>query len=378
MKYIFVLSIFIGGTIFINSCSSKKTISVSEIKFKLTDKFFFTLDSVTTNDPESIQFFEDKNSKHTFLILFDEKSLNIDLYDYNSKKLARRISLEIDGPEGINSKSAIHGMYFHNPDSIFVANDYFINLINSKGSVFKRFKLLDPTKKLSGLPALNNNAVHIEKNKLYFPFWPDIDECKPASYTQALCMTELDLKTGNYSYFLPYPDGYRNGSFGPNYGYPFPVFNASSRSFVVSFPASPALVSYNIDTKQTTIEKKTATSLFQDIEAMDKPCDSYDNYTRFYVQNPSYEDLLYDKKNKLYYRVALKGRNDDDYNKGEFWKKGNIVILDANFNTLGEFVKDETYSNFNYLCHDGKIILLKKGEAENEIHFHAFEIDKTK
>ena len=115
----------------------------------------------------------------------------------------------------------------------------------------------------------------------------------------------------------------------------------------------------------------------------------YNGTLKSMCENPNYGNLLYDKYRDVYYRVCyLKTEIDNRENYMELWDFGrkifSIIILDKNFNIIGETVFPEYTYNPNLMYIDEKGLYISENHYKNtnydddKLIFRLFRLCKSK
>lgn len=115
----------------------------------------------------------------------------------------------------------------------------------------------------------------------------------------------------------------------------------------------------------------------------------YNGTLKSMCENPNYGNLLYDKYRNVYYRVCyLKTEIDNRENYMELWDFGrkifSIIILDKNFNIIGETVFPEYTYNPNLMYIDEKGLYISENHYKNtnydddKLIFRLFRLCKSK
>lgn len=163
------------------------------------DTIVFGLDSITSQLFSALEY----NSSSKTMSFIAEK--NILVYDYVSKSLIRKISINSSYP---TSYSML------NTDSIYIIDygDEKVLRINQDGNVLNEYKIIRGIKYFP-LPITKISPVVFKDNALFFTgnvAGEYIDENE--SNRMVLC--KLDLGSGKVSYFVPYPDIYQTYNWG--------------------------------------------------------------------------------------------------------------------------------------------------------------------
>lgn len=188
----------------------------------------------------------------------------------------------------------------------------------------------------------------------------------------------INLQTDSMKYGAGYPEQYRKGNFGGVY------FNSIYHTvdkegrFIYSHPADHYIYRYSPDL--TSYER-----IYMGSRYIDKICsleystlDIYKNKSlriRYYLEQPSYANIIYDKYRDLYYRVAqqpLKGWVDGT----SFVKPFSIIVMNSDSKIISETSVITDYNKLNlanmHITKDG-LMIQKRNEDNSKIEFVLYE-----
>lgn len=155
----------------------------------------------------------------------------------------------------------------------------------------------------------------------------------------------FDLCNKSNDYIVNYPELYVKYNWGGGLTYRLAYYDLCSESIVVSFPASHNLVKYSLLTGEQT-SSYAGSSAIEYIKSFPYPKDNpidEEKAWEWYMNNPSYEGVLYDKYLDRYYRIARLPVKTFDKDEVGNNKPIVIIILDKNLQYIGEVnLPDET------------------------------------
>ena len=109
-------------------------------------------------------------------------------------------------------------------------------------------------------------------------------------------------------------------------------------------------VSNDIDTTWTAYCLKSK-HITKDFSTKKKKPGSIAESMKMFAENPEYRVLIYDKYRNVYYRFAYPGievkPDDDVFKLGEFRRVFSVMIIDKDFNLIGETLMPENTYNVN-------------------------------
>jgi hypothetical protein len=149
--------------------------------------------------------------------------------------------------------------------------------------------------------------------------------------------TMIDLDKDSISYLISYPEQYVQFNWGGGLLYRQPYYDIDDTSIIVSFSADHHIVKYALDGNQNKFY--AGSSSVNKIKSFphdkDMPGNS-DEEWKWYMENPSYQNVIYDKYRKLYYRMVRLPIKDYVPTAIGNAKPVVIVVLDSKLNYLGE------------------------------------------
>ncbi|MDR2145114.1 MAG: DUF4221 domain-containing protein [Tannerella sp.] len=319
-------------------------------------------------------------------LTFQNTSNQLLFYDLNTEDFLYKIQLEREGPNGISRPS---GYYIEDLNNIYITSSMprILYKIDSTGTVIQKIPY---GKTDSGYEIISQSSwstvytplVFID-SKLYLSQHPW--QGNPVSKTP-LCVV---IDTLNQSYVLPYPfpplieDGELFTA--PDATSFSRIFNG--KEFVYSFFSDENIHVANIG--HTDVRKyKIKSQYIGKIVIKNISISDMYEHAKFRYGNPLYGNLIYDPYRKLYYRFAYPGvdlENGPDYISltalGR--KKFSIIILDKNFNVVGETMFPEWVycPSVMFVSRDGLYICnnhpMSSSFNEDILSFECFEVKKN-
>lgn len=331
--------IFIASIILV-SCEQRGKIknrksNLSELKYHLQakDSISFHLDSVTS------YFFvasEYNKKMNIYSFLFNKSIL---LYDYDSQHFLKKIEINSLHPTSYTIKDL---------DSILVF-DYDQNeilLADSVGHFYKRIKV-DNNIPYYPAPIVKTAPIILNENNIIF--WGNMGgEYADEDSLNRKLMGNVDMQSGKTSYQVSYSDVYKYKNWGGGlYRWIYVDYNSLIDKFIISFPADHNI--YTISSKGNYCETYYAGSKFIDAIYYERDISKYldsEERTRFFAENNSYANIMYDPYNNIYYRIA---EMKTIYEGKMGWQKDiSVIILDTSFNIIGETFIGKCNPNYRY------------------------------
>lgn len=233
----------------VSSCSEKRKVNNPVANTSVIDSII-TIPLDKRTDFMARSSFVYRAGGVEYIVRVNEMTNQLQLY--NRGKLAAKISFKADGPNGIGSILSAHIISM---DSILVLPKYRTKmyLADSTGHVYKTFSF-DPAKMIGGFYGFiaSNSKTPILKfeNKIYVEVTQFYEACDLKNVSPvAAKIAEIDLKKETIRNIVQLPEEYA-GKF-----WDMDILDDVSyalipekRMLYISFPASPHIYQYNIDT----------------------------------------------------------------------------------------------------------------------------------
>lgn len=282
----------------------------------------------------------------TFL---NEYNNSLYFYEYESMRPIKRIVFE---KEGLNEVPMPMGYHIKNMDSIYIYSKLQnVLLANYKGEIMNQISLSDGYNMMS-------------YNKLWTYKFPEfyVETAKPFITTSKYLLltgyfsgdipdeildtfkftAQIDYDMKEVTYTHGYPISVYGGNVNWGEGLFMEVFTSldpSEKKIVYSFPISHNLFVADLDIDSYE-EVYGGSNFAGDIISIDKKPGkaTVDEIKSAFVQQDMYASIIYDKFRKVYYRFLRKALPDAAVQTS--WKEKTIavIIMDEDFNYLGETV----------------------------------------
>jgi hypothetical protein len=349
-----------------NNC----TLVFSGIKeFDLDDETSYTVPYIQLIDADTATYFSFHNTYNN----------SIYFYDYDSSNLSKRIHYEKEGNNGVGD---IQGYFYLNDDSIFIYSywGHILFLTNADGKVLSKKKIDESLDRSSGIiysspyPQTSTPIKKNGSNIIFAGFIAGETTTETEVNRPVGILYDFNAQTSNY--VINYPPQYAKYNWGGGFTYRIPYFDVDEQSMIISFSADHYLVKYSLATG-TQERHYAGSSSIKKIKSYSYPKDVEIDENRaweWYMKNPSYQSVFYDKYEKMYYRIARLPVKD--YNLGDNGNKKPkiIIVLDANLNYLGEVTlpNDINYEFTNcFVSRDGLNIQVIN-ENEDKLIFYQY------
>ena len=329
-----------------NQCSNYNELN-SRYIYKSDSVIHVDIPSNISSTTRNIRYFEHNNNKYLAVENMHYKSIAI--FDLTAKKFIKEIKPQIEGPNGIGSP--MFGFDIINFDTIFIATKGMGNML----------AIIDSSAKL--ITKINFNISFSPYMPLPFLF---------SSFGNSICYNGKQIAINAVSRMAE-EEFYESDTCALGYIYDIekqeqlncelkqPTIKNLKPEIIYSESCmlindSKTIVSYELG-HQIFVASDNLWSIYNlKSKYVKKPFnpgfgnDIMESQTKF-VESPSYLALVYDKYRKVYYRFVYPGidvtRQDDVMKLGEFRRVFSVMIIDENFNVLGETLMPENTYNSN-------------------------------
>lgn len=348
------------------------------------DNYFLNLDDNTPSVSLCIQYIYTDSTE--MLATVNKYMNSINLFDLKTKNKIKSYQFDLEGANGIGK---ISGFLYHNEDSIFTYSQSTneLNIVNSKGERFKRMILFETNKRSSvayfpspnvvtSSPIKKIDNLLILNGYLVGESWDETFDNSPTTLM-------VNLETDKIDYANGYPEFYHKYNWGGGPTYRSTCYEVNDNNIIVSFPASHEIQVFSIDNNSYS-HHYAGSDEIKEIFSYDspkkRPVDS-EKVFEWYMGNPSYEGIFYDKYNQVYYRIAR--LPVDDYTPAITYnnKPVVVIILDSDFNYIGETLLParHRYSPYNVFINEKGMNMQIKDDGENgddRMTFVTFKLEK--
>jgi hypothetical protein len=303
----------------------------------------FLLDENTTQESDYMQLLEINDTLR--FTMYNKAKHNILIYDIQSEHAVNSIQLYKEGPNATGNN--IQGYYIQSPDSIYLYDywGYILLLVNHRGEITNRINLSEKLlsrdenclippypypRTIIPIRMVNDQIILQGMNG-------NTGDCK-----QPVCtVTALyNLSDGTIRYANAYPEIYGDpkkisDSWGV-FSYRAVPYDLNNRDeMVLSFPADDHIAVSHLNSDKTEY-------YFAGYSGEDKIKPVTDRSTKadilHYLEQTLYIGIFFDKYRNLYYRIVAKPLYDYDINDRKTqMKELSVIILDKNFNKVGEY-----------------------------------------
>lgn len=382
MKKVMYFRLFLIMLCLVSLYVDGKTISKHIVSLSATGKIkSFQLDSDTRYNAFYLYPFEDKTGKE-YLSFLNYGSNQILFYDLETANFIFKINLPSDGPDAIVRLS---GYYIENFENIYLTSYSYKGIIkvDTTSHIISKIPYTRTVSGFDFLPSYVSSShpytapYFIDGYLFLMP--PLVKRSNPAEKTP-LCVCIDTLSNKIFESRITYGDVLSEEEMATNDTRCSRIFDGEN--FVYSFYVNNDIIV--TDKKHKEIKRFAAKSAY--IKSSREKQEVGLKGAKSNLEIPRYGDLIYDKYREVYYRFAYhKTELDDDMEwrgKAVYGrKKFSVIILDKEFNVIGETLFPESIYNSYvffvkreglYISRDYRIGIGK--QSENYLTFELFEL----
>lgn len=340
--------------------------SARKLSFSIEPKFISTGNSLA-------QFYFFNQVRNDSLLLFNAFHHSVEVVDLGVDSLVGRLQLHSEGPNAVND---IRAFYFHNRDSIFLAEENFsVALVNSKGELKNRY-----TDFLSSFPTEEKEKLYSNSPSLGFASQMLYDPSQKEILLYFMPFNQAEQKRIFAAYSLEsgkskslpihLPDQYLDKKL--DLSKLFLTSGTVDKSgFTYLFSGSPFVFRYDFHTKK--VASFEANPPWEKVKADDIPFGSMSSEQKqdFMKENPFYYKIYFDPYRNLYYRLSSPPRpnaTEPDFHYVNY-NTICVTVLDKELQVLDHLFlpKENVYNvGFSFVTSEGLWISYNGGNQDDE------------
>jgi hypothetical protein len=309
----------------------------------------FNLDDNTSQITNFFQLFTIDDTLRFTMYSSNIVRKNILIFDISTGKVVDSVRLHKEGPHAIGSN--IQGYYIHSKDSIYLYDywQYTFILVNREGEIINKINLSEKFLSQDNseitpsypFPDMSMPIRRINNTLILQGMTSDVINTKKVPTVTALC----NLSNTTVKFVNSYPEIYGNTKkLTDHWGIfsylmvPYDLNNKGET--VLSYPADDHVTVYDIVSNTT--RRYFAGYSKKDI-IHQKNVSRIDELLQ-YLESTLYGNIHFDPYRNLYYRFVYLPSSDYDINNRDTYVKNmSIIILDSEFNKVGEYdLKEKT------------------------------------
>ncbi len=318
---------------------------------------------------QTVQFYEENKCK--WLTFFNDHSNEIYFYKYLTREFDFKWKLKID-----SIKYDCH--YIKNLDSIFVYNtgNSVLYLTNLKGNTTSRFDFshIWPDSVILPYPYLKTKAPLIVFKQHLILSGYQAGEFPGLNLSRKI-LEYYDSKINAQSFEIISPQLYNRFNWGQTYYYNVShTYNEKDNLVIISFPILHWIYVYNL-LDRTTCFEEFGSNLIRNIRPYSKNKNIFPDSNerlKYFLENPSYGSIYYDKYKQVYYRFAALPIEEMKTYSSDVWEKRqySLLIYSRDFKYLGETILLNIMPETCFITENG--IHIQQPSNDNELKFILF------
>lgn len=336
------------------------------------------LDSETINIFKTIQYCDNDCSE--CLLALNENNNSIYRYDFADKSMIKLRSFDK------RFFGKLQGFRYCSDDSLFtfsyskgVLSHYSLRTDSLVGSINIRAIEHKDKSQILPFPYPSTTSPIISSHGYVWMSGMVYGESLDENENNRPGLIRVDIDRKDVRYFVNYPWMYQKMNWGGGLVYRTPYYDIAKNNIVVSFSASNELCVYSIDDGTMTFPY-AGSAMFDKIPAYPKSKRnifiSEEDVWDWYMDNPSYEGVLYDRYRDVYYRFVRMPAGEELRNCAGNRKPVSIVILNADMEVVGETRLDSSvyYMPSNcFVSRDGLNIQVVT-KNEDELYYETYKL----
>lgn len=339
----------------------------------------------TLTDPYKNHIFLYDGVDNKVLYLSSDLDNSLQKYHWDSGKLIDKKIIPKDGPNGVG---VINSFCVENQDSIFLLSSYSfqLSLVNTNYKVLKKYKLntslSNPnTEKNNLFPIGKQNCpIGVFEGKVILGGYPSLERFDQKFYTEGKTSLLLDIHSGAIDYLTSVPPSYRE-RFSDGFKivsqniFLSQTFNYEKGLMIISHRTEPFIEVVDLTSK--TVKRVYAGSDKAQHIPWVKYKDGNQDDFNFFVKNPYFSSIYYDKYRKVYYRILeMPNPNKVDAFDNISWTIPFVIILDENFTKIGETALPPKFAMASMIITDKGTYINQYDEREDNLVFTLFKLVK--
>jgi hypothetical protein len=369
MKSLIKYILIVVSLIFITCNSQLQKTDINKYTFEVKESLALPLDTVTKGGSLSLQNALIDNKEYLFILFTSGPYPNISIFDMEQRNLDGKIHLSKEGPDEVPNPN---GIYVINHDAVFVsARTSQLYLVNNTGKVVDKFstEFSDQIELPPSIMVTTMNPMFLRNNEIYF--------CTRLVYPnpikdQTTIPVSAKLKLDSNKFIPVYykTEKYQQGQWGMGGMLDrfYHTYNADEDLIIHSYGNDEDIYVY--DSLNTKRSYYAGSKEMKPIKppSKDKVLESGETL-RYEAFTGAYEAIKYDPYRKMYYRFAFLPVDDPATQPTVLHGKIAIIILDSNFQKVGEYILPKGYNHLmSFVGKAGLHIASRSKYSQDEDH----------
>ena len=318
------------------------------------DSMMLDLDSINVLNIRSLHYFKEDGT--AYLSFYDKSSMSVNIYDFASLKLKKRLFIkDIFGRKIIRPLAFVKSM-----DSIYLTNNITFYRADRDGNL--RDSIPFPRLPVFAMPYYGSRSVPVVMDGVFYTAATEelsIKNGEDRKNWKVLCKFDLNKHKPGLTYSLPAP--YLENEYTYDF---FNVYYCANdrRKIVFSFPADTCIYETDLLKEGTRFYAKSRFQTTDITSAVTMgPQDDDKAKKKQYLFNDSYGPLYFDPFNRKYLRISERKISKEDYLNRAWWKKKSIILFNDQFKIIGESkIDDKIDISALLFTDDGKVLARKQ------------------
>jgi hypothetical protein len=336
----------------------------------------FPIDTSTPLTTHSLEIFKDRD-QHRYLAMLNEFKGIINVYDYDSRRLFKKIPLYYSGPDAVGNPEYC-SFHLINWDSIVICDKWTgqVHLIDRNSKILRTYPLQMPhgIDKVTGPEPSAERPMFMEGSRLYLP--GRLFDLSIRDHSKLKSAIAVDLRSGGEYRYLPRPALYNQGTWSDMQYELYMTYNSDLHDIVYSFAADPYV--FGTDLQGNLLFQRYLGSKYFDTippylreRKFEKDLDFHQLIAGNYL-NPLYNEIIFDPFHKVYYRTTWLPLTRAEYENPQkrAFRKESIIIADTSFRKIGEVLLPPGRYNTKmiFLTKEGLVIAGSPESQEDDSH----------
>lgn len=378
--------LFIPFIVLVTSCSMSSKEN-SNVTLEKLSEISILVDSSTNYNFFSMDVYE--TNENSYLIGFDIIFQTVNVFDLNQRKLIKKLSMTTEGENGTKK---IDGVFFHNFDSIFLFHRYptTVYLTDTSGVIKHIWPVINPLPKpldgykyLLELSFANKQAYFEDQTKsiylqLYYDTQPMLKSMSLPVIGQYFLNDDAVKNT-----FATRPQEFLDLLIDNKF---FGAIRLNPRFVVIrdktylAYPFDHSIEVYDSKSGKKVGETICKSELDDEFATTNLEYPGAEETEKYYIEEPSYEGLIYDKYRDLIYRIVKHSQPyKDENNKRNMLNESpwSLLILDNSLRTIAEsHFEGKLYDFNNVFISKNGLIVRHLDEHDGIIKVSLFDVNK--
>ena len=341
--------------------------NIDSLYLQYYDEVVIQLDSHTPIDWSNTYIVEYDDS--VYVLVYNTYTSELNYFNLLSGLLSKQVKCELEHIDGIYLYDNV--IYAHNyKNTTFFTMDFNGNILDTVkiNSIHYDYKHYPPY-----LVSVFNGIYPLNEKQFYLTTYTVGEGCDNIRH----CGMIFNKENKEFNYKMPYPEIYSKANWGGGmYRVGYSAYNKEKNYIIYSFPALHCINVYDIKLNSYKEFYAGSKNINEIVSYSDDIGSSVPDNESFkhYISNNNYGAIIYDKNRNLYYRVA-EIANFHKEEKYKYLKRLSVIILNEQFDKIGETTFDKPYGTTLLISSDYIYIpYLDEVGYDTAMKYHKFKI----